>query len=178
MRQSGSSTLLAGGVLAVAVLLAGLVADVALVAAARARLTVAADAAALAAAPLTFAHFGGESRPERAAVAAAAENGARLETCRCDIDRSWASRTVVVVVATDVDLLLLPNRSLRASAAAEFRPASLGGSQAGAARGATAISPRRRAARPRGRGTHLLRPGPDTPRWRRPRFQLSRATRC
>ncbi len=89
---------------------------------------MAADAAALAAAPLTFARFGGESQPERAAARAAAENGARLQVCRCDIDHSWASRTVVVAVVTDVDLLLLPSRSLRATAAAEFRPASLVGS--------------------------------------------------
>lgn len=126
MKQSGGATLLVGGVLAVAVLVAGLVADVAQIAAARAKLTAAADAAALAAAPLTFARFGGEARPERAAAAIAAENGAHLETCRCDINRTWASRTVVVVVAAGVDLFLFPDRSLRATAAAEFRPVDLG----------------------------------------------------
>ena len=127
MTQSGSSTLLVGGVLAVAVLVASLVVDVAQVATARSKLTTAADAAALAAAPLTFARFGGEARPQRAAAAIAADNGARLESCRCDLDRSWGSRTVVVVVAAEVDLFLLPNRTLRAAAAAEFRPVHLVG---------------------------------------------------
>lgn len=127
MRQSGSATLLVAGVLAVAGLATGLVVDVAQVAAARAKLTAAADAAALAAAPITFARFGSQSHPQAAAAAIAAENDARLEACRCDIDRSWTSRTVVVVVATQVDLLLLPTRSLRATAAAEFRPVDLVG---------------------------------------------------
>ena len=126
MRQSGGATLLVGSLLAVAVVVAGLVADVAYVAAARANLTTAADAAALAAAPLTFARFGDESRPDRAAVAIAAEMGVRLEACHCDIDRSWAPRTVVVVVAADVNLLILRDRNLRATAAAEFRPVDLG----------------------------------------------------
>mgnify|MGYP001812257601 FL=1 len=126
MRQSGGATLLIGSLLGVAVLLAGVVGDGAHVATARAKLTAAADAAALAAAPLTFAGFGPEPRPERAAAAIAAENGVRLEQCRCDIDRTWAPRTVVVVVAADVGLLLLPNRSLRATSAAEFRPVDLG----------------------------------------------------
>lgn len=133
MRQSGSASLLVAGVLAVAVLAAGLVVDVAQVVTARAKLAAAADAAALAAAPITFARFGSESHPRAAAAAIAAENDARLEACRCDIDRSWASRTVVVSVATHVDLLLLPDRSLRATAAAEFRPVNLGGPSSDAA---------------------------------------------
>ena len=126
MRQAGAATLLVSGLLAVSVLAAGLLLDVAQVAATRAGLTAAADAAALAAAPITFAGFGSDSHPRAAAAAIAAENGARLEACHCDIDRSWAARTVVVVVSADTDLLLLRDRRLQATAAAQFRPVLLG----------------------------------------------------
>jgi hypothetical protein len=118
--------LLVGSVLVLSVLATALVVDVAKVAATRATLTAAADAAALAAAPLTFASFGPDFRPQTAAATIAAENGARLESCLCPIDRSWNARTVVVVVAADAELRLLPDRSLTATAAAEFRPVDLG----------------------------------------------------
>jgi hypothetical protein len=110
----------------VSVLAAGLVWDVARVATTRAQLAAAADAAALAAAPVTFARFGSESDPRAAAAAIAAENGARLEQCWCDKDRSWAARTVVVAVSAETDLLLLRDRRLQATAAAEFHPVRLG----------------------------------------------------
>ncbi len=117
--------MLVGGVLAVGLLATGLVLDASRVAATRARLTSAGDAAALAAAPLTFARFGTTALPERAAAETAFANGAQLEQCRCDIDRTWRPRTVVVTVSAEVELLLLPDRSLRAKAAAEFRPVDL-----------------------------------------------------
>ena len=126
MRQVGAATVLVSGLLATSLLAAGLVVDVAQVAATRARLSAAADAAALAAAPITFAGFGSESSPRAVAAAIAAENGAHLEQCRCNMDRSWAVRTVVVVVSTDADLLLLRDRNLQAIAAAEFSPVKLG----------------------------------------------------
>lgn len=126
MKQHGSATLLVGGVLALSLLATALVVDVAEIVATRAKLTAAADAAALAAAPLTFASFGSGSRPQGAAATVAGDNGARLETCLCQVNRSWDARTVVVVVVADADLRLLPDRRLRATAAAEFRPVDLG----------------------------------------------------
>jgi hypothetical protein len=89
---------------------------------ARARATVAADAVALAAAPITFSSFGDQDDPARAAAAIAAANGVDVVECLCSIDRSWARRVVVAVVSIDLELLLLPDRRVEAAAAAEFRP--------------------------------------------------------
>lgn len=108
-----------------ALLLSLLMVDVARVAAARAQLTTAADAAALAAAPATFADFGAGADPRRAAAETASGNGAQLVACRCPIDHTWAGRTVQVVVARDVRLTLLGSRHLEAAAAAEFSPVLL-----------------------------------------------------
>lgn len=127
MTDRGAATPIVVGLLVVGVLLAVLVADVARITAARVQLTAAADAAALAAAPVTFARFGGSGSPQDEAAAMAVANGAELVECRCDVDRSWSDRTVVVVVSADVDLLLLGERRLQAVSAAEFRPVELGG---------------------------------------------------
>jgi nucleotide-binding universal stress UspA family protein len=125
VKEQGAATPIVAGLVVVGVLLALLVADVARVTAARAQLTAAADASALAAAPATFARFGGSGSPQGEAAAMATANGAELVECRCEVDRSWSDRIVVVVVATDVDLVLLGDRRLRAAAAAEFRPVQL-----------------------------------------------------
>lgn len=123
--QQGAATLLVSGLLVLGVVLSLLVVDVARVTAARASLSAAADAAALAAAPATFADFGAGRDPHRAAIEIAAANGTRLVDCLCTVDRSWAARTVQVVVAREVDLTLLGSRHLEAVAAAEFRPVDL-----------------------------------------------------
>ena len=118
--------MLVAALLLVGSVLALLIADVARLTTTRSRATVAADAAALGAAPLTFYPFGPERDPTAAARNLAAANGAELVECVCVVDRSWASREVVVVVAVDADLLLIPDRRLQAAAAAEFRPVLLG----------------------------------------------------
>lgn len=92
----------------------------------RASLSTAADSAALAAAPVTFSSFGTDGDPRRAAVEMAIANGAELDDCDCDIDRTWSARRVVVTVGASVDLALLGDRRLTAQAAAEFRPVGLG----------------------------------------------------
>ncbi len=115
-----------GALAALAVVAMTLVMDVAHLYAARANLVMAADAAALAAAPVTFASFGTDGNPVHAASAMAAGNGAMLLECSCEIDRGWAPRRVVVTVGATVDLVLLGDRSLTAGAAAEFRPVDLG----------------------------------------------------
>jgi hypothetical protein len=113
------------GLVAVAAVLALLLIDVARAYEARARLATAADAAALAAAPLTFHQFGGSRGPREEAGAIAAANGAALLVCRCPIDRSWDRRQVRVTVGRRVDFSLIGSRQLTATAAAEFRPALL-----------------------------------------------------
>ncbi len=108
-----------------AVLLCLLVTDVAVIVAKREQLATAAEAAALAAAPLTFNEFATGGDPVRAARQVATANGAGLVSCSCSYDHSWAPRTVVVRVSAEIDLRLLGSRNLFAVAAAEFRPVAL-----------------------------------------------------
>jgi hypothetical protein len=82
----------------------------------------AADAAALAAAPVTFRPFGANRGPTAEAAAFAARNGARLVSCRCAIDRSWNARTVHVVVARSLALPVVGSITVRASSRATFEP--------------------------------------------------------
>ena len=124
--ERGAAAVVVAALLAVGMVLALLAVDLARVAEARAQLTVAADAAALAAAPVTFAAFGTHADPAAAAEATAAANGASLLECNCVIDRTWATRRVVVVVGLTLELALLGSRDLRASSAAEFQPVALG----------------------------------------------------
>ena len=81
----------------------------------------AADAAALAAAPLTFAAFGSETGPEAEAGIYAAANGSELVECLCPFDPVWRSRIVVVTVAVEVDSFVGISQ-VQAVAAAEFDP--------------------------------------------------------
>jgi uncharacterized membrane protein len=111
---------------AVAVMLATLLVDTGHYLAARAQAATAADAAALAAAPLTFGPHGTATSPREEAAHYAAVNGARLVTCDCPVDPTWAPRQVTVQVEKPVDLLLLGSRTVHASATAEFAPVELG----------------------------------------------------
>ena len=75
------------------VVLAVLLADLGGFLAARLQASAAADAAALAAAPVTFRRFGSAGTPIDEAARFAVANGARLVTCRCPVDRPAASRS-------------------------------------------------------------------------------------
>lgn len=122
--ESGSVVVgaaIAGLVLALAV---GVGAVGALVAA-RAMAVNAADAAALAAAPVTFRSFGADGTPVDEAARFAVRNGAVLETCRCAIDRSWRRRTVTVVVARTLRLPAVGAITVRATSRATFDPVRL-----------------------------------------------------
>ena len=121
----GAATVLMSAVLAVVMLLSLLVADVGLYLAGRARASAAADAAALAAAPLTFHAFGSSGSPTSEAERFAALNGMAVAACECSLDPSWAPRTVTVVVAGSVDLIVFGSRQVSARAVAEFEPTRL-----------------------------------------------------
>lgn len=117
----------------VVVLVAGLllvaagVVDVGRLLAGRAQAVAAADAAALAAAPLTFL----PGDPSGASVEYAARNGARLVACRCAKQLDLAPRTVLVEVTLEVDTALFGTRRVQARAAAEFAPLDLLGPGSG-----------------------------------------------
>ncbi len=88
----------------------------------------AADAAALAAAPVTFRPFGANGTPTQEAARFASHNGAKLIRCSCRVDRSWDTRTVTVVVERSVALPGLGRLKVRATSRATFEPAALLGS--------------------------------------------------
>lgn len=113
------------GVIGVSLLIALAVADVARYVAAGVEAATAADAAALAAAPVTFRAFGSDRGPSAEASRFAEANGASLITCRCAIDRSWSTRTVEVIVERSLHLILLGTRTVRAVGRGEFLPARL-----------------------------------------------------
>lgn len=118
MSDRGSATLPALALVSILVLVAAGLAGVGRLVAAHVQATAAADAAALAAAPLTF--LDGDPRAEADRYARA--NGARLLRCGCPKDPRWTARVVTVEVALEVDLGLLGTRTTRARAAAEFDP--------------------------------------------------------
>lgn len=89
---------------------------------ARSRAIAAADAAALAAAPMTFPPVAGKGSPVLAASTLAHANGARLVACECFQLATFEPRQVVVTVAISVDLPLVGLRWVQASSAAEFVP--------------------------------------------------------
>ncbi len=121
-RQRGSASVLLIGVVAVCLLTGLIVADVAVYLRSRAAAVTAADAAALAAAPVTFHPFGSSGGPVLEARRFAEFNGAHLESCTCPMDSTWSSRTVGVVVSVPVRLILFGDHLVSASAVAEFDP--------------------------------------------------------
>lgn len=123
--ERGSAAILLVAVAGLVLLLALGVADAGIAFSARLQTAAAADAAALAAAPVTFRPFGAAGSPAAEARRLAAANGAVLAQCWCPIDRTWRSRIVEVVVERRVDLLGLGVITVRASSRAEFAPMAL-----------------------------------------------------
>ncbi len=118
-------TVAAAGLIGLAAMALVLVADVSVYIAAGFRASAAADAAALAAAPLTFQQFGSSATPLEAAREFAARNGSTLARCKCAEDSSWSPRTVEVVVRREVSLILFGSRTVSAIGRAEFVPTQL-----------------------------------------------------
>ncbi|CAN5880511.1 hypothetical protein BH23ACT5_BH23ACT5_05510 [soil metagenome] len=125
MSQRGSATLLTVALLSTLVMVAAGMAGVSRLVVAHVQATVAADAAALAAAPLTF--LGGH--PAREAATHAAVNGATLVSCRCSADPRPVIRTVTVEVVSHIELPVFGRIPVRARAAAEFDPLRLLGGE-------------------------------------------------
>jgi threonine dehydrogenase-like Zn-dependent dehydrogenase len=127
--ERGSIAIVLVAVIGLIAVLTAALGGVARVVAAQHTAQMAADAAALAAAPVTFR----QTNPNESALVAAGRlavaNGGRLVDCfGCAADPSWKPRIVEVTVAVDVDLPALGPSSVSAVAAAEFDPIRLFGS--------------------------------------------------
>lgn len=125
MSERGSVSVLIVGVIAMLVVLGMMLGAAGQFLSARSRVQAAADAAALAAAPVTFRRFGSTGDPTAEAARFAEANGVRLLRCFCSIDRSWDSRIVEVEVGEEINLIVLGPTEVRARAAAEFLPVQL-----------------------------------------------------
>jgi len=125
--QDGAVSLLMLAVGAMTVVLAVLIADIGGFLAAHLQASAAADAAALAAAPVTFRPFGSAGSPAGEAARFASANGARLVSCRCPVDPSWARREVEVVVGVPVELIVFGVIEAQARSLADFVPTELVG---------------------------------------------------
>jgi secretion/DNA translocation related TadE-like protein len=125
VNEHGSAGLTLIGVAAVVLLLVAALGSVGAYLNARVQVSAAADAAALAAAPVTFLPFGAPGGPAEEAARFAALNGAELVECTCPVDRSWEARTVTVEVAREVGLGPFGTVRVTARSRAEFVPALL-----------------------------------------------------
>jgi len=123
--ERGSAAVVLLAVAALVVLLSVGVADVGLILGARLRAAAAADAAALAAAPVTFRPFGASGGPLDEARRLATANGASLTGCRCRVDPTWRSRVVQVEVQRSVQLVGAGTVVVHAGSRAEFAPMEL-----------------------------------------------------
>jgi secretion/DNA translocation related TadE-like protein len=121
----GSASLALLGVVALVLVLAVGLGAVGAYLRARAEASTAADAAALAAAPVTFLPFGTKGTPSDEAARFAGLNGARLVTCVCPLDPSWEPRTVQVRAQRTVEIWPLGVFRVTGVGRAEFVPALL-----------------------------------------------------
>lgn len=125
MNDRGSASLALIGVVGVVLVLAIGLAAVGSVLRARVEAGTAADAAALAAAPVTFLPFGAAGTPTEEAARFARLNGARVIRCACALDPSWEPRTVEVRTERAVAIWPLGRITVQAVGRAEFVPARL-----------------------------------------------------
>jgi secretion/DNA translocation related TadE-like protein len=124
-RDRGSAAVLLLAVAGLVLLLTLGVADAGIAFAARLQAAAAADAAALAAAPVTFRPFGATGSPTAEARRLASANGTVLTRCSCSVDRTWRPRVVEVAVERRVELLGLGVITVGATSRAEFSPMAL-----------------------------------------------------
>lgn len=125
MSERGGAGVLLIAVAGVVLLLAAVLGAVGSYLLARVEAVAAADAAALAAAPVTFLPFGAAGTAADEAARFASANGARLLSCRCSPDPSWEPRTVTVQVSREASLWPAGSVTVTATGRAEFLPALL-----------------------------------------------------
>lgn len=125
MNERGSASLALLGVTGVVMVLAVGLGVVGSVMRARVEVSTAADAAALAAAPVTFLPFGAQGTPAEEAARFATLNGSRLLSCICPPDPSWEPRIVEVRTERSVEIWPLGVFAVEAVGRAEFVPALL-----------------------------------------------------
>ena len=125
MSERGSIGLMLVGVAGVILLLAAALGAVGVYLKVRVEVSAAADAAALAAAPVTFLPFGAEGGPQDEAARFARVNGADLVWCACPLDPSWAARTVSVEAARTITIWPVGPIRVSAVSRAEFVPLML-----------------------------------------------------
>lgn len=128
MRMSndrGSVTVLAVGALVLALVLVAGATAIGQVLIARNRVIAAAEAGALAAAPVTFRPFGATGSASEEASRLVHSNGATLVRCDCRPDNRYTPRTVVVTAMVNIDVPGPRKWTIEATAAAEFRPVAL-----------------------------------------------------
>ena len=123
--ERGSVSVFTAGVMVmIGVLIVGLT-GIGQVLLAKSRAAAAAEAGALAAAPVTFRPFGATGTATREAARLVRANGAELVACSCPHDPGYDPRTVTVTARAPVSVLGLGEFALEATAAAEFRPVAL-----------------------------------------------------
>ena len=125
MSERGSVTVLMAGVVGLGLAVVLGLAAVGQLLIARASASAAADAGALAAAPVTFRQFGASGSAADEARRFASANGARLVRCDCSSNSTYAARIVIVEVAIDVVVLGRFATTVSATSAAEFLPVEL-----------------------------------------------------
>ena len=122
LNERGSGSVLALAMMTVLIFTVLAVSASAQIITARTLATAAADAAALAAAPMTFPPVAGGRSPLAEASHLARANGATLVSCLCPQVATFAPRQVEVTVVFPVDLPILGLRWVEGSSAAEFIP--------------------------------------------------------
>jgi Flp pilus assembly protein TadG len=124
--ETGAVAVVVAAVALLSAILGVVIGDVGRYLAATAQAATAADAAALAAAPVTFRPYGASGTPRAEAARFAVANGATLVRCGCAVDSSFADRDVVVEVVAEVDLVIVGTIGVRATSRARFSPSRLG----------------------------------------------------
>ena len=123
--ERGSATIAAVGVLVLGFTLVVGLAGIGQIVLARAKVVTAAEAGALAAAPVTFRPFGATGSPTAEADRLVRANGAVLVRCSCPYDPGYDPRTAIVTARLRMAVLGFREITLEATAAAEFAPVAL-----------------------------------------------------
>ena len=119
--ERGAAAVAMAGIAGVLAVVAIAAASLSVLYTARAQAVLAADAAALAAAPATFPGTS-QDTPVTAARQMASANGALLVSCDCRIDASLSDRVVEVRTAVDVSVPVFGRQRIHATSRAEFDP--------------------------------------------------------